>query len=60
MKAKIKQTNRGVWFIKTKNCYFVKFCKAKNCFGCDLDDMRPCYNLLGKNNVFILLKKMRF
>lgn len=56
MKAKIERTNRGVWFIKIKNCYFVKFCEAKGCFGCVLDDNKPCYNLSGSN----LLKKMRF
>ena len=56
MKAQIKRTNRGVWFIKIKNCYFVKFCEASDCFGCDLDDNKPCYNLSGNN----LLKKMRF
>lgn len=56
MKAKIERTNRGVWFIKIKNCYFVKYCKAKGCFGCALDDNKPCYNLSGS----ILLKKMRF
>ena len=56
MKVKFEQTNRGVWFIKIKNCYFVKFCEAKGCFGCDLDDNKPCYNLSGSN----LLKKMRF
>ncbi len=52
MKAKIERTNRGVWFIKIKNCY----CKAKGCSGCTIDDNKPCYNLSGS----ILLKKMRF
>ena len=56
MKAKIERTNRGVWFIKIKNCYFVKFCTSIDCFGCDLDESLPCYNLSGNN----LLKKMRF
>ena len=55
MEFKFERTNRGVWFIKIKNCYFVKFNKTKNCFGCALDDNKACYNLSGS----ILLKKTR-
>ena len=56
MEFKSERTNRGVWFIRFKNFYFIKSCKGQQCLSCVLDDNKPCYNLSGS----ILLKKMRF
>ena len=61
MKAKIERTNRGVWFIRFKNFYFIKSCKGQQCLSCELNDENDCFGLCDLDRKkFLLFKKGRF